>query len=334
MPIKVQNDLPVKNVLESENIFVMDEDRANAQEIRPLQIAILNLMPLKEDTELDILRVLSNFPIQVEITFLKTASHESTHSDASHLNKFYVTFNDVKEERFDGLIITGAPVETMAYEEVEYWRELTDIFEWSKTHVFSTFHICWGAQAGLYYHFNIEKHLLPEKLSGVYRHRVLHRRKMLMRGMDDVFYVPQSRYTGIDEEAVRNDAELYVAAEGEETGSYLILAYSSRQIFVTGHSEYDRYDLDKEYKRDLAKGLNPTIPKNYYPDDDPSKPPILSWRSSSNCTYTNWLNFVYQETPYDLEELKPVEEDSYVKIEESKKARDFESGEHARSRDQ
>ena len=311
MPIKVQNDLPVRHILEEENIFVMDEDRANAQNIRPLQIAILNLMPLKEATELDILRVLSNFPIQVEITFLKVASHESTHVDASHLNKFYITIDDVWDQNFDGLIITGAPVEKLEYEQVEYWPELCRIFQWSKTHVFSTFHICWGAQAGLYYHYGIQKHLLPEKLSGVYQHRVLHRKKMLMRGMDDLFYVPQSRYTGIDEAAVRADPELYVVADSEEAGSYLILACSSRQIFVTGHSEYDRYDLDKEYKRDLAKGLDPAIPKNYYPDDDPSREPILSWRSSSNCTYCNWLNFVYQETPYDLRKLRPVEEDSY-----------------------
>ena len=314
MPIKVQNDLPVRNVLESENIFVMDEDRATSQHIRPLQIAILNLMPLKEATELDILRVLSNFPIQVEITFLKTASHESANTDASHLNKFYITIDDVWDQNFDGLIITGAPVERLEYEEVEYWPELCRIFEWSKTHVFSTFHICWGAQAGLYYHYGIKKHLLPEKLSGVYQHRTLHRKKMLMRGMDDYFYVPQSRYTGIDEVALRSNPALYVVADSLEAGSYLILACTSRQIFVTGHSEYDRYDLDKEYKRDVAKGLNPKIPKNYYPDDDPTQEPILSWRSSSNCTYTNWLNFVYQETPYDLRELRPVEEDSYLKF--------------------
>ena len=314
MPIKVQNDLPVRHVLESENIFVMDEDRANAQNIRPLQIAILNLMPLKEDTELDILRVLSNFPIQVEITFLKTASHESTHADASHLNKFYITIDDVWEQNFDGLIITGAPVEKLEYEDVEYWPELCRIFEWSKTHVFSTFHICWGAQAGLYYHYGVKKHLLKEKLSGVYQHRVLHRKKMLMRGMDDFFYVPQSRYTGIDEVDVRSNPALYVVADSLEAGSYLILACSSRQIFITGHSEYDRYDLDKEYKRDLEKGLNPRVPKNYYPDDDPTQEPTLSWRSSSNCTYTNWLNFVYQETPYDLRELRPVDEDSYLKF--------------------
>lgn len=313
MPIKVQNDLPAKHILESENIFVMDEARAKSQEIRPLRIAILNLMPLKEDTELDILRVLSNFPIQVEITFMKTKSHVAKHTDASHLNKFYVTYEDVMQENFDGLIITGSPVEKLAFEEVEYWEEMKSIMEWSKTHVFSTFHICWGAQAGLYYHYGIQKQLLPEKLSGIYRHHVLHRKKILMRGMDDYFYVPQSRYTGIDEAAVRTNPELYVVAEGEEgIGSYLILACSSRQIFVTGHSEYDRYDLDKEYRRDLSRGLNPEIPKNYYPDDDPEKPPILSWRSSSNCTYTNWLNFIYQETPYDLSELKPVQEDSYT----------------------
>lgn len=312
MPIIIQNDLPVRKTLEDENLFVMDEARAESQQIRPLQIAILNLMPLKEDTELDLLRVLSNFPIQCEITFLTTASYQGTHVDASHLNKFYQTFDDVKHLNFDGLIITGAPVELMEFEDVEYWDELCGIFEWSKTHVFSTFHICWGAQAGLYYHYGVDKVLLPEKLSGVYLHRVIHRKKILMRGMDDIFFVPQSRYTGIDEEKVKSDPKLYVVAESPEAGSYLILAASSRQVFVTGHSEYDRYDLDKEYRRDLAKGLNPSIPKNYYPDDDPSQEPILSWRSSSNCTYTNWLNLVYQETPYDLNELRHVDEDSYL----------------------
>ena len=293
----------------------MDEQRAETQEIRPLRICILNLMPLKEDTELDILRVLSNFPIQTEITLMKVATHESTHTDASHLNKFYVTLEQIRDERFDGLIITGAPVEKMAFEEVEYWKELTEIMKWSETHVFSTFHICWGAQAGLYYHYGIRKIMLEKKLSGVYRQKVLHRKKMIMRGMDDYFYVPVSRYTGIDEEAVRRNPELYVVAESvdpDEGGSYMILACSSRQIFITGHSEYDKYDLDKEYKRDLGKGLNPDIPVNYYTDDDPEKEPVLSWRSTSNCTYTNWLNFVYQETPYDLKDLKPVGYDSYV----------------------
>ena len=312
MPIKVQNGLPVKHILAAENIFVMDEDRANSQQIRPLQIAILNLMPLKEATELDILRVLSNFPIQVEITFLKTASHEGSHVDPLHLNKFYQTIDDVWDQRFDGMIITGAPVEQMEFEEVTYWDELCRIFEWSKTHVYSTFHICWGAQAALYYHFGIKKRMLPVKLSGVYKHRVIHRKKVLMRGMDDVFYVPQSRYTGLDEDAVWAEPELYVVADSEEAGIYLILAYSSRQVFVTGHSEYDRYDLDKEYRRDLAKGIAPNVPKNYYPNDDPTKEPLLTWRSSSNCTYVNWLNLVYQETPYDLSELRPVTEDSYV----------------------
>lgn len=313
MSIKVQNNLPAKHILEAENIFVMDEKRADSQNIRPLKIVILNLMPLKEDTELDLLRVLSNFPIQTEITLMKLSSHNSTHTSSTHLNAFYVEFKDIEKDYFDGLIITGAPVEKMEFSEVDYWEELKQIMDWSKTHVFSSFHICWGAQAGLFHHYGIEKRLLEKKLSGVYKHRVLHRKKMLMRGMDDEFYVPQSRYTGLDEEALRKNKELYVVADSEECGSYLILACSSRQIFVTGHSEYDRYDLDKEYKRDLLKGLNPDIPVNYYPENNPEKTPILSWRSGSNCIYSNWLNFVYQETPYNLEELRPVSEDSYLR---------------------
>ena len=312
MPILVQNDLPAKQILESENIFVMDERRAHTQEIRPLQVLILNLMPLKEVTELDLLRVLSNFPIQVQVTFLKVETYESRHATTSHLNKFYTVFPEIRDEFFDGMIITGAPVEQMEFEEVDYWDELTSIMEWSKTHVFSTFHICWASQAGLYYHHGIRKVLLPKKLSGVYPHRVLHRKKMLMRGMDDYFYAPQSRYTGLDEPAVAANPELYVVAAGEETGSCVILAYSSRQIFVTGHTEYERMELDQEYRRDLAKGINPDIPVHYYPEDDPSRTPILSWRSSSNCIYTNWLNFVYQETPYDLHQLPPLEASSYT----------------------
>lgn len=313
MSIKVQNNLPAKHILETENIFVMDEKRADSQNIRPLKIVILNLMPLKEDTELDLLRVLSNFPIQTEITLMKLSSHNSTNTSSTHLNAFYVEFKDIEKDYFDGLIITGAPVEKMEFSEVDYWEELKQIMDWSKTHVFSSFHICWGAQAGLFHHYGIEKRLLEKKLSGVYKHRVLHRKKMLMRGMDDEFYVPQSRYTGLDEEALRKNKELYVVADSEECGSYLILACSSRQIFVTGHSEYDRYDLDKEYKRDLLKGLNPDIPVNYYPENNPEKTPVLSWRSGSNCIYSNWLNFVYQETPYNLEELRPVSEDSYLR---------------------
>lgn len=317
MPIKVQNNLPAKYILESENIFVMDENRAISQNIRPLKIVILNLMPLKEDTELDLLRVLSNFPIQTEISFMKVSTYKSTHTSSSHLNEFYVEFKDIEADYFDGLIITGAPVEKMEFSEVDYWEELCQIMDWSKTHVFSTFHICWGAQAGLYHHYGIQKLRLEKKLSGVYKHRILHRKKMLMRGMDDEFFVPQSRYTGVDEEALRSNKELYVVADSEECGSYLILACSSRQIFVTGHSEYDRYDLDKEYKRDLGKGLNPDIPVNYYPDNDPEKTPILSWRSGSNCIYSNWLNFVYQETPFVLEEMRPVGEDSYLREDHS-----------------
>ena len=305
MPIKVQNNLPAKYILESENIFVMDENRAISQNIRPLKIVILNLMPLKEDTELDLLRVISNFPIQTEISFMKVSTYKSTHTSSS------------QADYFDGLIITGAPVEKMEFSEVDYWEELCQIMDWSKTHVFSTFHICWGAQAGLYHHYGIQKVRLEKKLSGVYKHRILHRKKMLMRGMDDEFFVPQSRYTGVDEEALRSNKELYVVADSEECGSYLILACSSRQIFVTGHSEYDRYDLDKEYKRDLGKGLNPDIPVNYYPDNDPEKTPILSWRSGSNCIYSNWLNFVYQETPFVLEEMRPVGEDSYLREDHS-----------------
>ena len=312
MPILVQNELPAKQILESENIFVMDERRAYTQEIRPLQILILNLMPLKEVTELDLLRVLSNFPIQTQITFLKMETYEAKHTQTSHLNKFYTVFSQIREEYFDGMIITGAPVEQMEFEEVGYWDELTQIMQWSRSHVFSTLHICWASQAGLYYHHGIQKVMLPKKLSGVYPHKVLHRKKMLMRGMDDYFYAPQSRYTGLDEEAMAANPELYVVAAGKETGSCVILAYSSRQVFVTGHTEYDRYELDSEYKRDLARGLDPDIPVNYYPDDDPSRKPILSWRSSSNCIYTNWLNIVYQETPYDITQITDLEKDSYT----------------------
>ena len=312
MPILVQNDLPAKQILETENIFVMDERRAHTQEIRPLQVLILNLMPLKEVTELDLLRVLSNFPIQVQVTFLKLETHEARNTTTSHLNKFYTVFSEIEKEYYDGMIITGAPVEQLEFEEVDYWPELSAIMEWSKTHVFSTFHICWAAQAGLYYHHGIAKVMLPKKLSGVYPHKVLHRKKVLMRGMDDYFYAPQSRYTGLDEAAVAANPELYVVAAGEEVGSCVILAYSSRQVFVTGHTEYDRMELDAEYRRDLKKGINPDIPVNYYPDDDPLRMPILSWRSSSNCIYTNWLNLVYQDTPYDVHKIPPLVEASYT----------------------
>lgn len=311
MSIVVQNGLPAKKILENENIFVMDENRAHTQQIRPLQICILNLMPLKEDTELDILRVMSNFPIQTVFTFMMMESHNASHVESSHLNKFYQTHAELKDEYFDGLIITGAPVEKMEFEDVDYWPELCEIMEWSRTHVYSTLHICWGAQAALYYHHGVHKHLLPRKLSGVYPHRVLHRKKMIMRGMDDTFLAPQSRYTGSNEDEINRNIELYTVAEGEETGSTVILAYSSRQVFMTCHTEYDRYDLDKEYHRDLEKGINPDIPVNYYPNDDPSQEPMLNWRSSSNTFFTNWLNIIYQGTPYDLRRIPPLEQDSY-----------------------
>ncbi len=311
MSIVIQNGLPARKILEKENIFVMDENRAHTQQIRPLQICILNLMPLKEDTELDMLRVMSNFPIQTVFTLMTMETHEASHVTSSHLNRFYQTFSELREEYYDGLIITGAPVEKMEFEEVDYWQELTQIMEWSKTHVYSTMHVCWGAQAGLYYHYGIQKQMLPKKLSGIYPTKVLHRKKMIMRGMDDVFMVPLSRYTKSDDEAIYKHPELYVVAGDEINGSCVVLAYSSRQVYMMGHTEYDRYDLDKEYKRDLAKGIGPEIPVNYYPDDDPSKEPILSWRSSSNTLYTNWLNVIYQGTPFDLKRMPSLDQDSY-----------------------
>ena len=301
MPIKVQNNLPAKRVLENENIFVMDENRAIAQEIRPLQIAILNLMPLKEATEVQLLRSLSNTPLQVDLTFLTTASYVGTNTAASHLDKFYQTFDEVKEKRFDGLVITGAPVERLAFEDIDYWDELVSIMEWSKTAVTSTLHICWGAQAGLYYHFGLQKKLMPQKLSGIYSHRVLKRKNPLVRGFDDVFMAPHSRYTEVPLEEIYNTEGLTILADSEEAGAFLVMAEEGKQIFVLGHPEYDRLTLDEEYKRDIGKGLDVTIPKNYYPEDDPSQRPLLTWRSHANAMYTNWLNyFVYQVTPYDL----------------------------------
>ncbi len=300
MPIKVQNDLPAKKVLIDENIFVMDENRATTQDIRPLKIAILNLMPLKEDTEVQLLRSLSNTPLQIDITFLTTASYVGKNTAKSHLDQFYVTYDDVKTKWFDGLIITGAPVETMPFEEVGYWKELSDIMEWSKTHVTSTLHICWGAQAGLYYHYGIEKVPLEKKLSGLFWHKVRNRREPLVRGFDDEFWMPHSRYTTVRREDIAAHPELTIMAESEEAGVFLIMAKDGRQIFVMGHPEYDRVTLDKEYKRDVSKGLSPEMPKNYYPDDDPQRRPLLLWRAHANTLYTNWLDYyVYQITPYE-----------------------------------
>lgn len=301
MPIRTQNNLPAKAVLENENIFVMDETRAMTQDIRPLKIAILNLMPLKEDTEVQLLRALSNTPLQIDVTLLQTASYRATHTSQSHLNQFYLTFDDIKNSRLDGLIITGAPIEHLEFEQVEYWNELVTIMEWSKTNVTSTLHLCWGAQAGLYHHFGVRKIWLDEKISGVYSHRVSNRRIPLVRGFDDVFMAPHSRHTESSPEDIRKCSELIIPAKSETVGDLLIMTADGRQIFVMGHLEYDRMTLDSEYRRDTERGLNPAIPENYYPDDNPEKRPDLTWRAVSNCLYSNWLNYyVYQTTPYEL----------------------------------
>lgn len=301
MPIKVQNNLPAKKVLENENIFMMDEYRAISQDIRPLQIAILNLMPLKEETEVQLLRSLSNTPLQVDVTFLTTASYIGKNTLASHLDKFYVTYHEVKNMNFDGLIITGAPVEQMEFEEVAYWKELTDIMSWSKSHVTSTLHICWGAQAGLYYHYGIQKYMLEKKMFGLFEHRVMHRKCPFVRGFDDVFLAPHSRHTGVKREEIVANEKLTILAESEDAGVFIVYAEGGKQFFVLGHPEYDRMTLDTEYKRDVAKGLKIDVPKNYYPNDDPNQKPLLRWRAHANTMYTNWLNyFVYQVTPYML----------------------------------
>lgn len=301
MPIRVQNDLPVKEILERENIFVMDEHRASHQDIRPIRIGLLNLMPLKEDTELQILRSLSNTPLQVDVVFVNVSSHQSKNTSTSHLNKFYLPFQEVKDQKFDGFIITGAPVEQMPFEEVDYWEELTGIMEWTKTHVTSTLHLCWGAQAALYYHYGINKEPLDKKLFGVFQHRVMNRKIPLVRGFDDVFLAPHSRHTDVPAEKIHADERLTVLAESEIAGVFLSMAEDGRQIFVMGHPEYDRITLDGEYKRDLGKGLPIEMPRNYYPGDDPENKPLLTWRAHGNNLYTNWLNYyVYQVTPYDM----------------------------------
>lgn len=301
MPIRTQSDLPAKEKLENENIFVMDETRAMHQDIRPLKVCILNLMPLKEETELQLLRVLSNTPLQIDVSFMTLKSHVSLNTSASHLNKFYITYDDVKDEKFDGLIITGAPVEKMEFEEVDYWEELCKIMDWSKRNVTSTLHICWGAQAGLYYHFGLEKKALDRKISGIFEHRVRNRKEPLVRGFDDYFYAPHSRYTEVTREDVYACESLKVLAESDEAGIYIAMAGDGKQIFITGHPEYDRVTLKNEYIRDCGKGLNPEIPAHYFPDDDPEKEPFLQWRSHSINLYSNWLNYyVYQVTPYEL----------------------------------
>lgn len=301
MPINVQSDLPAKKIMEEENIFMMDQIRAGSQDIRPLRIAILNLMPLKEDTEVHLLRCLSNTLLQVEITFLTTASYVGTNTSKNHLDQFYLTYNDIKDNFYDGLIITGAPVENKDWEDVIYWNEITQIMEWSKTHVTSTLHICWGAQAGIYYHYGIDKYELDSKISGIFTHRVHNRKVPLLRGFDDIFLAPHSRYTEIRKEDVEKNPDLTILADSEEVGLFLVMAQNGKQIFMFGHPEYDRLTLDSEYKRDLGRGLNPKVPVNYYKDDNPDNKPLLTWRAHSNALYTNWLNYyVYQETPYEF----------------------------------
>ncbi len=303
MPIKIPNSLPAFETLQKENIFIMSEDRAMHQDIRPLRIAIMNLMPTKIVTETQILRLLGNSPLQVDIQLLHPRSYTSRNTPEEHLNSFYKTFDEVRNQRFDGLIITGAPVEQMPFEEVTYWDELTEVMEWSKTNVFSTYHICWGAQAGLYYHYGIPKYLLDKKLFGVFPHYVTEKYVKLFRGFDDVFYVPQSRHTEVKKEDIEKVEDLVILSESEEAGVYVAASRDGRQIFVTGHSEYDPLSLYSEYIRDVDKGMEMALPKNYFRNNDPKKEPVVTWRGHANLLYGNWLNYyVYQETPFNLDE--------------------------------
>ncbi len=304
MPIRIPNSLPAAKTLQDENIFIMPETRASTQDIRPLRILLLNLMPTKIETETQFARLLGNTPLQVEIELMHTVSHQSKNTSQEHLLSFYKTFDEVKNSRYDGMVITGAPVEQLEYKDVEYWDELCAIFEWSKTHVHSTFHICWAAQAGLYYHFGIDKKPLSEKLFGVFPHRVSYKNPILFRGFDDVFYAPHSRNSTIDTQDVEKIPELKILASSDEAGLYACMTAEGKQIFVTGHSEYDGDTLAREYFRDKEKGLDIAVPKNYFPDDDPTKPPVVKWRAHANLLFSNWLNyFVYQTTPYDVEEI-------------------------------
>ena len=307
MPIKVQSNLPAIKVLESENIFVMPDEVALKQDIRPLKILILNLMPTKIATETQLLRLLGNSPLQVDIELLQTATHTSKNTSPHHLTTFYKTFDQVRNDNFDGLIITGAPVEQIPFEEVDYWDELCEIMDWADRNVYSTFHICWGAQAGLYHHYGIQKYQFDKKLSGVYTHKVLKPNHPLMRGFDDTFQIPHSRYTGVREEDIRRQMGLEILAVSEQAGPSVICNRSGRQVFITGHAEYDRDTLANEYFRDLSRGLDIEIPQNYFPDDDASLTPPMVLRSNATLLYTNWLNyFVYQATPYDLSTLRTM----------------------------
>ena len=304
MPIKIPNDLPAVKTLQEENIFVMTETRAITQDIRPLRILILNLMPKKIETETQLARLLGNTPLQVEPTLIRTSSHQSKNVAQEHLLAFYKTFEDVKHENFDGMIITGAPVEHMDFEEVEYWQELSEIMEWSKSHVHSTLHICWASQAGLYYHYGINKHQTPEKIFGVFPHEVEYKSSILFRGFDDTFMVPQSRHTTVLREDIEKVKELKILASSKKAGVYAVSTKNGRQIFITGHSEYDADTLQNEYLRDISQGKKCNIPENYYPDDNPNNPPLVTWRAHAHLLFSNWLNyFVYQSTPYDIQKV-------------------------------
>ena len=305
MPLKLPKNLPAIEELKNENIFVMDDDRANSQDIRPLRIAILNLMPVKERTEMDLIRLLSNTPLQLDITFMKVPGHESKNTSSDHMEQFYISFEELMDQKFDGMIITGAPLEHLAFEDVTYWPWIQTIFNWAKTHVTSTMYICWAAQAALYHYYNVPKYPLNEKMFGVFKHHSLDPKSPIFRGFDDVFYMPQSRHSEIKAEDILKVPELKIMAESLESGVYMVMAREGREIFVTGHSEYAPDTLDSEYKRDLAKGLPIQPPANYYKDDDPSKEIIVRWRSTANLFFSNWLNYyVYQMTPFDINEIK------------------------------
>ncbi len=304
MPIKIPNELPAVKTLLEENIFVMTETRAMTQDIRPLKILILNLMPTKIVTETQLARLLGNTPLQVEMELMQTSSHTPKNTSKEHMLAFYKTFDEIKDQKFDGMIITGAPVEKMDFEQVEYWQELCNIMEWSKSHVTSTLHICWGAQAGLYYHYGVKKYPLEQKMFGIFTHTVDHKTSMLFRGFDDEFFAPHSRHTEIRREDVEKVSELKILASSKDAGVLAISTKKGRQIFITGHLEYDQYTLAKEYERDISLGLKIDVPINYYPDDNPKRPPIVKWRSHANLLFYNWLNyFVYQTTPYDIKSI-------------------------------
>lgn len=305
MPVRIPSTLPAVEELKKENIFVIEEQRASSQDIRPLRIAVLNLMPLKLMTETDLLRLISNTPLQIELDLVLPEGHEWTNTPREHLEEFYKSFNDIKKNNYDGFIVTGAPVEMQDFETVDYWPQLQEIFDWSRTHVTSTIHICWAALAGLYHHYGIYKHVLAEKLSGVFEHRVLEKSNPLFRGFDDVFYVPHSRHSEVRKEDILKVPDLSIVSESAESGVYIIMARNGREIYITGHSEYSPLTLDYEYHRDLSRGMNPHVPTNYYIDDNPAKGPLVRWRSHANLLFSNWINyFVYQETPYDIRDIK------------------------------